>query len=261
MENIFLTCHKHSTPKPDTTAFHMHTHDKYEIFCFLHGDAKYYIEGNIYTLRPRDILFIKRAEAHSLLIGSPIPYERIVTNFTADALVPNSAKKYLSNFDSLPLGGANLYPSSIFKEKNWLYYINKMLAADNDEIRRLYLSVLVHELHECIPIIQNIETAKDGFSDIINYLNENLTGTLSLENLCEKFYISKSQINRKFKMMTGSTVWEYVTVKRLLLAKELMSTGEPPTKVFSKCGFNDYTSFFRAYKTKFGISPKKDFKR
>lgn len=112
-------------------------------------------------------------------------------------------------------------------------------------------------------MILNLETEKDGFSDIIDFLNEHMYEPLSLDGICDRFYMSKSHLNRKFKLMTGSTVWEYITAKRLLSAKELLQLGEPPTKVFSKCGFNDYSSFFRAYKAKFGLSPKNeaDFKR
>ena len=72
-------------------------------------------------------------------------------------------------------------------------------------------------------------------------------------------FISKSQLNRKFRNVTGSTVWEYITAKRLILAKELLVRGEKPTSVYTKCGFNDYTSFYRAYKTKFLHSPKNDY--
>lgn len=263
MKNAYLTCHKHNTPKPDTSSFHMHAHDLYEIFCFLKGDAKYYIEGNIYNLKPRDVLFIKRAEAHSLLINTQVPYERIVINFHQDALLGDETQKKLAYFDSLPLGVGNKYPASMFKNKNWQYYINKILSTDSKETKGLYLSVLVSELYDCSPMILNLETEKDGFSDIIDFLNEHMYEPLSLESICDRFYISKSHLNRKFKLMTGSTVWEYITAKRLLSAKELLQLGEPPTKVFSKCGFNDYSSFFRAYKAKFGLSPKNeaDFKR
>lgn len=79
--------------------------------------------------------------------------------------------------------------------------------------------------------------------------------------ISEKFYISKSQLNRKFKRITGSTVWEYILTKRLIFAKELLQNGEHPTTVYLKSGFKDYCSFFRAYKIKFGVSPKNDLKQ
>lgn len=261
MEKNFLSCEKHYTQKPDASNVYMHAHDLYEIFYFLHGDANYFIEGNIYNLEPGDILFIKKAEAHSLLINSQAPYERIVINFYDDALLGEESHNIISFFDNLPLGSGNIYPASMFKEKNWQYYISKILSSENMDRKRLYLSVLVTELYDCSPSIMNIQPAKDCISDIIDYLNNHLTDQLSLDFICKRFYISKSHLNRKFKLMTGSTVWEYITTKRLLSAKELLHSGERPTKVFLKCGFNDYASFFRAYKAKFGAAPKNDFNK
>lgn len=258
-EHMFLDCKKQITKKPNMDEFHMHAHDFYEIYCFLSGDAKYFVEGNIYKLRPGDILFIKKAEAHSLLINSPAPYERIVISFDAAALTDSEVQKVISFFDGLPLGSGNRFPYSMFNDRHWHYYIDKMLSYENNEKKGLYLSVLVNEMYECCFDILNIQTEKDDFSNIIAYLNTHLTDALTLDSICARFYISKSQLNRKFKRMTGSTVWEYITAKRLLMAKELLQGGEPPAKVFSECGFNDYTSFFRAYKAKFAAAPKNDF--
>lgn len=259
MSNRFIDCRKTLTKNPNLDEFHMHAHDFYEIYCFLSGDAKYFVEGNIYKLRPGDILFIKKAEAHTLLINSPVPYERIIINFNSDALTAPEAVRLLSFFDTLPLGSGNRFPSSMFKDRHWHYYIDKMLSYTDAEKRGLYLSVLINEMYESCFDVLNIQTEKDDFSDIIAYLNSHLTEQLTLESICARFYLSKSQLNRKFKRMTGSTVWEYITAKRLLMAKELLQGGEPPSKVCSKCGFNDYTSFFRAYKAKFSSAPKNDF--
>jgi AraC-like DNA-binding protein len=55
--------------------------------------------------------------------------------------------------------------------------------------------------------------------------------------------------------MTGSTIWEYIIAKRLILAKGMLKNGEPPTMVYTKCGFTDYGTFFRNYTSYFGFSP------
>ena len=79
---------------------------------------------------------------------------------------------------------------------------------------------------------------------------------LSLDHLSERFFISKSHLNRMFKKATGTTAWDYIVVKRLLMARSLLSEGMVPTDVYLKCGFRDYTTFFRAYKKHFGSTPK-----
>ena len=258
MNNVFFESWRELTKKPSLDDFCMHTHDFYEIYCFLSGNAKYYVEGNIYNLKHGDILLIKKAEAHVLQLTSDCPYERAVVKFNASATINEKTRMILSEFDRLPLGRGNRFPFSRFNDKHWLYYIDKIILCDNEEDKRLYLSVMINEMYECHKEALALPTEQDAIADIITYLNYNITKSMTLESICEKFYISKSQLNRRFKRVIGSTVWEYVTTKRLILAKELLQNGETPMTVYSKCGFNDYTSFFRAYISRFFVSPKND---
>ena len=211
--------------KPDTNMFKMHTHDIYEIYCFLEGNAKYYVEGNIYNLKPNDILIIKKAEAHSLLINYESPYKRIVVNFNSDALLSNKPEELLSFLDNKPLGKNNRYSAIKFNTKNWIYYLENICDANTLEGQQLYLTVLVNELNREYKKISDKETQHDIITDIIEYINSNLTGNLRLDDICKKFYLSKMHLNRRFKLITGSTVWDYVIIKRLLLAKELLQNG------------------------------------
>ncbi len=259
LNNPIIEIHKNFTKDPSVTKFNIHIHDNYEIFCFLSGNAKYFVEGNFYPLKSGDILIMKKSEAHSLLIINPIPYERIVLNFNSDAISENVRNKLINFLDNRPLGTNNRYSASLFNDTNWLYYLERIRSCDDINKKSVYLTVLLFELCERFPEIKTQETSKGGIMDIVKYINSNLSGELSLDTICDRFFISKSHINRKFKKLIGTTVWEYITTKRLLLAKELLQTGTLPTDVYLKCGFKDYCTFFRAYKNKFGVSPKKDF--
>lgn len=259
MNNSIIESHKTFTKDPSITKFNIHIHDTYEIFCFLSGNAKYFVEGNLYPLKSGDILIMKKSEAHSLLIINPTPYERIVVNFNSDAISENMRTKLVSFLDNRPLGINNRYSAYLFKETNWLYYLKKICSCDDINKKMVYLTVLLSELYERFPEIKTQEASKGEIMDIVKYINLNLSGELNLDTICDRFFISKSHINRKFKKLVGTTVWEYITTKRLMLAKEFLQNGVSPTDVYLKCGFKDYCTFFRAYKTKFGVSPKKDF--
>ena len=117
---------------------------------------------------------------------------------------------------------------------------------------------LLYELYSDFPF-KKTEYSKSQDTrivQIISYINDNLYKELSLDSLCKKFYISKSQLCRSFKKATASTVWEYITVKRLVFARELIESGLNPTQVYRQCGFSDYSAFYRAYKNHFKVSPK-----
>lgn len=256
---MILSAHRAHTLKPDLSQFYMHTHDSYEIYSFLSGTANYYVEGNIYKLKPGDILIIKKAEAHTLLINSDNPYERVVINFYPEALLEENLSESLSFLDNKPLGKNNRYSSTKFKNNCWQYYLDKICSSKDIYEQRIYLTVLLRELKNSYCEINEENNKPDNTSNIIEYINSHISEQLSLEKICENFYLSKSQLNRRFKRMTGSTVWEYITTKRLILAKDLLQNGEHPTNAYIKSGFNDYCTFYRAYKAKFSVSPKSDF--
>lgn len=240
--------------QPDAQIFTMHTHDCYEIFCFLKGDARYYVEGTVYNLKPGDILIMKKAEAHSLLLKSDAPYERMVIYFTADMLLGDFQSSMRSFLDDRPLGTDNRYRAS----NSWQTYLNKIVESPDGEIKRLYLTVLLAELQAAKPQTKENRDHKDNLGALITYLNENLAGDLSLETLCQRFYISRSHLTERFKRLTGTTVSEYVRTKRLVMAKLLLQEGVRPTAAAEQCGFREYSSFFYAYKKKYGRSPKEE---
>lgn len=256
MAHPYLQANKFYTKKPDLNMFKMHSHDDYELYCFLNGSARYFVEGSVYHLSPEDILIMKRAESHSLIIDKASPYERIVVSFNADALVGNTAEKIITFIDNRPLGRFNKYSKSFSKEKHLVFYLEKLCESSNFEERRLYLTLVLNELCKSYP--SEHEIIEEEFKSIVDYINDNLFEQLSLEDIASKFNLSKNHINRKFKEYTGSTIWAYVKTKRLIYSKNLLKNGEKPTNVYLKCGFNDYVSFYKAYKQKYGVSPKDD---
>ena len=91
---------------------------------------------------------------------------------------------------------------------------------------------------------------------IPRYINNNLATPLALEHLFVRFFISRAQLCRRFRKATGTSVAKYITAKRLIRAQQLIRSGSKPTEVFSVCGFQDYSTFYRAYSKYFGYSPK-----
>jgi len=100
----------------------------------------------------------------------------------------------------------------------------------------------------------------EAVAAILNYINESLKETLSIEGIAEKFYMSKYYLMHKFKAQTGYTVHNYILQKRLILARELIKKGKPVTEVYIDCGFSDYSNFIRAFKNSYGVSPKKYYR-
>ena len=90
---------------------------------------------------------------------------------------------------------------------------------------------------------------------ILQYLNNNLTDDISLEHLSQKFYISKNYLNLLFSRETGMTVHRYLQLKRLNLARQEIRKGISAEEAAFTAGFRDYSNFYRAYKSFFGVKP------
>jgi AraC-like DNA-binding protein len=90
---------------------------------------------------------------------------------------------------------------------------------------------------------------------VLQYLNDNLLEPLSLDELSRKFHISKNHLNVIFRHETGTTINQYVRIKRLSKAQNEIMAGCPTEEAAFKAGFNDYSNFYRAYKAFFGTLP------
>ncbi|MFC7055508.1 helix-turn-helix domain-containing protein [Enterococcus alcedinis] len=91
---------------------------------------------------------------------------------------------------------------------------------------------------------------------MLNYIQENITLDISLTSLEEQFGLSGFHLNRLFKKEVGSTIYQYILLSRISLAKQLLETHSNVTEVCFLSGFNDYANFIRTFKKITGLAPK-----
>lgn len=245
---------------PETKNFSVsdHTQEYYELCFLLEGSADCYVESSIYNLRPGDLLLTKKAENHFTRAARNEPYKLLTVCFSEDAFWGSHRANVQAFLDSRPLGQFNLYPAAQFKDTHWKYYLLQMHTnQEHPGLGEVYLSVLLTELMLSYPSIsQPSNQRSDQLFAVIAYINSHLSENMSVESLCQRFFISRSQLNRLFRKMTGASVWDYVVAKRLMYAKTLLEAGETPALACQKSGFNDYSPFYRAYRARYGVSPR-----
>ena len=246
--------------KPVPSDFNMHTHESYELYYFVGGNGIYRVEGTPYPLEEGDILIMRPAEAHYIDITDNKPYTRLSVNFKANLfsyIDPDG--KLLAPFNGRKIGTFNRYRAENFKSDAYSVFIKNIMTDSPD--RRVQtitnLLPLLNEIYLAFGSVTETEINKSLDSRIISYINRHISEDITLDAICEKFYLSKTHLCRIFKKATASTVGEYITVKRLVNARQLILSGTPPTKAYLQCGFRDYSVFYRAYKKKYGISPSK----
>ena len=75
-------------------------------------------------------------------------------------------------------------------------------------------------------------------------------------DLARKFYVSSSTLSHLFKQKMGISIYHYVTQRRLISAKNLISKGMALEQVATRVGFSDYSAFYRVFRQEYGISPR-----
>ncbi len=253
-------------PRPGTVE--VHHHDFYEVYLLLGGNLAYWVEGRILRLQPGDLLFINPMELHRPLYD---PQEPVCERFV---LWVN--REYLERISTEQTPLTRCFDTSLPEHTHLVRLPSSqraVITAKMGELVResyskdfgsqvsahgIFLQLMVQlnrlarreegrkEGEELSPLVQNA----------MAYISEHLSSDLSLEEIAGSLFISKSHLSHAFSAEVGVSVYRYVTLRRLMMARQQLSEGELAGQVCRNCGFADYTSFYRAFKSEYGISPR-----
>ena len=91
---------------------------------------------------------------------------------------------------------------------------------------------------------------------VLAYVETHLAEKITLEEISRLFFVSESTISQTFRKKMGVSFHRCVTQRRLIAAKALIAEGIALEVVGHQVGFADYSSFYRAFKQEYGISPR-----
>ena len=246
----------------------MHSHDYYEFYFFLEGDVQIQVGDKVFPVRHGDIMLIPPHISHNTIVRSQeTPYRRFVfwiSQEYCNHLLQSSPdyayimqyvateKRYLFQTDQITFNSIQSKILRLLEELRTEKFGREAQIAIcvNDLV--LNINRLAHELN----------TPKKKASEHLlyrqleEYIEEHIEEDLSLEKLAEVFFVSKYHIAHVFKDNIGMSIHQYITKKRLNLCREAISGGMSISDAYHRFGFGDYSSFYRAFKKEYGISPK-----
>lgn len=91
---------------------------------------------------------------------------------------------------------------------------------------------------------------------VMAYIEKHLQEKITLADIARQFYVSESTVSHVFRQRLGVSFYRCVTQRRLISAKTLIEQGEQLESVSRAVGFSDYSTFYRAFKQEYGISPR-----
>lgn len=245
-----------------------HYHEFHKAVFFLEGTASYIVEGRSYFLQPGDVVLVGRHLIHKPVIDPTRPYERVVLYLDPDFLdSQGEGEETLGRCFRLAAQRrfALTRPDGEDREAlaRALEGLEQALGDREfgaDLLARGRLVELLVHLNRAQARdrtrVEEVSRADPKIAQVLDYINGNLQADLSVESLAALAYMSKYHFMRRFRALTGYSVHRYVSEKRLLAAAALLRRGIPAQEVSLRCGFQDYSTFQRAFKAKYGVTPR-----
>ncbi len=250
----------------------LHSHDFYELYFFISGQAEYSVEDLHYNLVSGDIIMISPNHLHQLeVLNEKITYERIVlwlnpkylknlstketdltkcfelcvknkTFLVRDFHLSEKIRSLLLNVEELE--NSTEFGRDIEKElliRQLLLQVNKFFHSENFDQKAINARYAKH--------------SSQIISKTMKYIEENLSQDLNLEKICSQVYVSKYYLSHLFKAETNTSIHQFITKKRLLFSKKLIEEGKSIKEIYLQCGFQDESNFFRSFKNEFNMTP------
>lgn len=244
----------------------LHSHNFYEIlFCHSAPDVEYLVGAERYRLQKGDVIMIPPGISHRPLVPEIMsePYRRDVLWINADmidqleTLVPQEFRLNAQESRLLRTAGTRWeFIGELFRhgvrefegqEAGW-----EEIVLGNTIQLLVYLRRAVQD-RSAAPL----QAEKPELLDqALAYIEAHLAEKITLGDIAKHCWVSQSTITQTFRNKMGVSFYRCVTQRRLIAAKSLIIEGMQLESVGRKVGFADYSSFYRAFKQEFGISPR-----
>lgn len=243
--------------KPTGSKRNLHLHQRYcEILCIHQCKGNFHVEGSSYAVKPGDMIIMQPNESHYMEVDPSVPYDRTVIRFydsLFDSMDP--ARTLLRPFFQRQVGKRNLYRSDKFNRFHWSQDVKNMRedpSRQNILFKLIKILELLNEQYD--KPYQELQEDPVEYR-IMQYIKEHIHENISTKVLCDHFFISRTQLHQRCINATGMSVGKYIATLRMITAQQLIQHGNKATEIYTQCGFQDYSTFYRAYKKHFGHSP------
>lgn len=260
MSSRFVDAHQDVSYAGETVI--PHAHNFYEMVYCISGNGEYLTGAERIHISHGDVLSIPAGLSHSLVIpdNSPEPYRRYVlwlsqeyiqllqSMFLTDG-VPDENETYLYHTSGTPWEHIGEYFRRCVQECEqkhfrWDTTVFGIATELSVQLARYWQGE------------QGRENEKPELLDqIMHYVESHLSERITVADIAARFWVSQSTVSQIFRKKLSVSFYRYVTLRRLSEAKVLIKSGIPMEQVSISVGFQDYSSFYRAFKAEYGMSP------
>ncbi len=266
-----------SLVSPQTRYFRKHYHTSFEISLFKKGHGFYKTKGKEYEISPGDIFFFSTNEEHYITEISE-PDDMLIMNIHIDPrflwmndnLIPGR------RFTDIFFNRSDRFENKLAAQDTAAAHIKALLLETEQEFINqknafeVMIKLHLFEVLTCFIRCFDYENTYNEYNKpyeltfetflcinrAIEYIDSHFTESLTLEALAKTAGFSKTHFGALFKRMIGMSPWEYINLKRINHARELIKTTNLPVETISlESGYNSTTLFNRIFKKIVGYTP------
>lgn len=255
----------------DGSMFYEHHHTALEITMVLSGSGIYATDESEFSFESGDIFlfgtderhWIKKLDCRTDFLNVHFEPRFIWSeNF---GISSGELIRVFLNRKKNPLNKLDMTKESSMSVKRLIFQMEKEL----DEKKREHEIMLkVHLVNILIEMIRSFEGQIDenDFSynaqalhhieRSLKYIDSHLSENITLEEIANVAHMSKNYFCRIFKKLNGMSPWDYITVKRIEHAVMLLNTTDlTRLEIAQRCGYNNTSNFYYAFKKVTGKAP------
>lgn len=264
MSSQFVNTHRDITYSGQIVSLHSHTYLEI-LYCHTGANVEYLVGSDRYKLQKGDIILLAPGVSHR-----PIMPEVMTEPYIRDVLWVNP--DFLASLEQIfpRTSVSNKNRSALIRTQNTQWaFLGELFQAGVQEEEQKKEGWEAIVLGNTLKILAYLDRAyTDRNTDILKaekpelldkvtaYIENHYSDHITVDELAHKFYVSSSTISHLFKQKMGLSLYHYITQRRLISAKNLISAGTPLEHVATQVGFSDYSTFYRAFKQEYGISPR-----
>jgi len=219
--------------------------DPGELISVVRGRLRVNIGGQEFTIGESEVLIARRYTLLSGKVegGEPCSFYSVSFNSTIE--------KYHTLYSRvIRLQSRAPFAQSLLGNIN--YYSSR--GAGHSYLRDSAMALLLDTVYEAA----STDSERFRIHGIIDYINDNISTSLNIEEISDHFHYSHDYIAKLFKQEFDVTMKQYIIERKLTVAKRLLVTSEMPVEqVGQAIGFPDIALFEKFFKYHVGQTPKK----
>lgn len=264
-QQLLFTLFTSSKPQK-RDAFRVHQHTELELGWILNGSGRYILEAVEYHAQPGDLFLVRGNEQHCVpTIFSPTLDSfnihlsaSYLWNVCADYADPARLRRLIGSDESAP----HLFRSDAAMNALLARLLDAFRSDAPDArfaVRRIMAELIAELCGRLTPSDAVSPDAVAHLSDVqraVTFIDAHLTEPITLERIANEARMSRSHFSAAFKAVTGIAPYEYVLIRRVERAVQLLrETDQTVLAVAAECGFRSLASFNKLFKKITGVVP------